>query len=108
MIEVPSAAITAEQLAGEVDFFSLGTNDLVQYTLAVDRGTARVAELYQPPAPGRPAPDPRRHRGLSRGGIPTTICGEMAADPVGALLLMGLGVRHLSVSPPQIRRSGSC
>ena len=102
MIEVPSAAITAEQLAGEVDFFSLGTNDLVQYTLAVDRGTARVAELYQPLHPAVL----RLIHGVteaSRGaGIPTTICGEMAADPVGALLLMGLGVRHLSVSPPQI------
>jgi phosphotransferase system enzyme I (PtsI) len=102
MIEVPSAAITAEQLAGEVDFFSLGTNDLVQYTLAVDRGTARVAGLYQPLHPAvlrliKQVTDAGR-----KAGIPTSICGEMAADPTAALVLMGLGVRLLSVSPSQI------
>lgn len=102
MIEVPSAALTAEQLAREVDFFSLGTNDLVQYTLAVDRGTARVAGLYEPL---HPAVLRLIHRVTDSGqseGIPTSICGEMAADPVAALLLMGLGVRLLSVSPTQI------
>jgi phosphotransferase system enzyme I (PtsI) len=102
MIEVPSAAILSEQLAQEVDFFSLGTNDLVQYTLAVDRGTARVADLYDPLHPAvlrliRQVADSARHA-----GIPASICGEMAADPVAALILMGLGVRHLSVSPSQI------
>lgn len=102
MIEVPSAALTAEQLAREVDFFSLGTNDLVQYTLAVDRGTARVAGLYEPL---HPAVLRLIHRVADSGraaGIPTSLCGEMAADPVAALVLMGLGVRLLSVSPTQI------
>ena len=102
MIEVPSAAITAEQLAGEVDFFSLGTNDLVQYTLAVDRGTARVAELYQPLHPAVLRLIRQVSEASVGAGIPTSICGEMVADPVAALLLLGLGVRQLSVSPPQI------
>ncbi len=102
MIEVPSAAITAEQLAREVDFFSLGTNDLVQYTLAVDRGTARVAGLYQPLHPAVLRLIQRVTEASLEAGIPTSICGEMVADPVAALLLMGLGVRQLSVSPPQI------
>ncbi len=102
MIEVPSAAITAEQLAREVDFFSLGTNDLVQYTLAVDRGTARVAGLYQPLHPAVLRLIQRVTEASHGAGIPTSICGEMVADPVAALLLMGLGVRQLSVSPPQI------
>ena len=103
MIEVPSAAIISEQLAREVDFFSLGTNDLVQYTLAVDRGNTRVSGLYDPLHPAvlrliQQVTD----NGAAAGMIPTSICGEMAADPVAAVILMGLGVHLLSVSPGQI------
>lgn len=98
MIEVPSAAITSRQFADEVDFFSLGTNDLVQYTLAVDRGTARVADLYDPLHPAvlqliRQVSDSARDARIS-----AAICGEMASDPEAAVVLMGLGIMKLSVS----------
>ena len=102
MIEVPSAALIAEQLAAEVDFFSLGTNDLVQYTLAVDRGTARVAGLYEPLHPAVLRLIHQVVVGARAAAIPTSVCGQMAADPMAALVLMGLGVRLLSVSPSQI------
>ena len=99
MIEVPSAAILVAQMAAEVDFLSLGTNDLTQYTLAVDRGSAKVAQLYDPLHPAvlrliKAVAD----AGL-RAGIPTSICGEMAGDPKAVLLLLGLGIRILSLSP---------
>ena len=102
MIEVPSAALTSEQLAKEVDFFSLGTNDLVQYTLAVDRGTARVAGLYDPLHPAVLRLIKLVADNARVAEIPVSICGEMAADPVAAVILMGLGVHLLSVSPAQI------
>lgn len=102
MIEVPSAAIMSEQLAEEVDFFSLGTNDLVQYTLAVDRGTARVADLYDPLHPAVLRLIQQVAENARKADIPASICGEMAADPVAAVLLLGLGVRLLSISPSQI------
>jgi len=102
MIEVPSAAIISEQLAQEVDFFSLGTNDLVQYTLAVDRGNARVAGLYDPLHPAVLRLILQVADNAAAAGIPASICGAMAADPVAAVILMGLGVRLLSVSPAQI------
>ncbi len=102
MIEVPSAAITSEQLAREADFFSLGTNDLVQYTLAVDRGTARVANLYDPLHPAVLRLIKQVADNAQAAGIPVSICGEMAADPVAAVLLLGLGVRLVSVSSAQI------
>jgi phosphotransferase system enzyme I (PtsI) len=99
MIEVPSAAILVDQMAAEADFLSLGTNDLTQYTLAVDRGSAKVAHLYDPFHPAvltliKAVAD----AGL-RAGIPTSICGEMAGDPTAIPLLLGLGVRILSLSP---------
>tara|TARA_B100000686_G_scaffold348003_1_gene438027 strand:- start:1613 stop:3382 length:1770 start_codon:yes stop_codon:yes gene_type:complete len=99
MVEVPSVAITVEMFVQEVDFLSLGTNDLVQYTLAVDRGTPRVADLYDHYHPAvlklikEVADCGLRH------GIPTSVCGEMAGDPLTATLLLGLGVKILSVSP---------
>lgn len=99
MVEVPSVAITVEMFVREVDFLSLGTNDLVQYTLAVDRGTPRVADLYDHYHPAvlklikEVADCGLRH------GIPTSVCGEMAGDPLAATLLLGLGVKILSVSP---------
>ncbi|MBI93657.1 MAG: phosphoenolpyruvate--protein phosphotransferase [Gemmatimonadaceae bacterium] len=99
MIEVPSAAIMAGQFASQVDFFSLGTNDLVQYTLAVDRGTARVASLYDPLHPAVLQLIRQVGEAAREAGIPAGICGEMASDPEAAVVLMGLGIMQLSVSP---------
>ena len=102
MVETPAAALTADQLAREADFFSIGTNDLIQYTLAVDRGNARVAKLYTPchPAVLRLLRDI-----LSAGraaGIPVCLCGEAAADPRLTPLLLAFGLEEFSVSPPSI------
>ncbi len=99
MVEVPSVALMADQFANEVDFFSLGTNDLTQYTLAVDRGTTKVAGLYDPFHPAvlklikMVADTGQRHN------IPVSICGEMAGDPLATLLLVGLELKSLSLSP---------
>jgi len=102
MIEVPGAAMIADLLAKEVDFFSIGTNDLIQYSLAVDRNNEHVAELYQPLHPAilrmlRYVIDSAKAAGIEVG-----LCGEMAADPRCALLLVGMGMRRLSVSPRRI------
>ena len=104
MIETPAAAIIADQLATECAFFSVGTNDLVQYTLAVDRGNARLAERF---TPHHPAVVRQLKRILDAGvaaGIGVSVCGEMASDPLSAVLLIGLGYRTLSVSPPALPR----
>jgi len=102
MLEVPSAAITADLLAPHVQFFAVGTNDLIQYLLAVDRADPRVSGLYEPlhPAVLRTIDGVVRAAGAQ--GVPVSICGEMAADPMQALLLVGLGVRELSMSPAAI------
>jgi phosphotransferase system enzyme I (PtsI) len=102
MVEVPAAAIAADVLAREADFFSLGTNDLIQYSLAVDRGNEAVSYLYQPLHPGvlrmvRFVADSAR-----RQGIPVAMCGEMAADVAAIGLLIGLGLRELSVQPRSV------
>ncbi|MCB2155227.1 phosphoenolpyruvate--protein phosphotransferase [bacterium] len=102
MIEIPSAALQAHVLAKEVDFFSIGTNDLVQYTLAVDRVNKSVAHLYRPAHPAvlgllKYVTDSARNA-----GIPVSVCGEMAADPRYAILLAGLGIRSLSMGPSSI------
>lgn len=108
MIEVPSAVLLAEKLAREVDFFSLGTNDLVQYTLAVDRGNDEVAEWFRSL---HPAVLLSVHRALDAARaalIPAIVCGEMAASPAYAAVLLGLGARELSMSPtsiPRVRRT---
>lgn len=104
MIEVPSAALMADVLARHADFFSIGTNDLVQYTLAVDRVNARVAQLYQPTHPAvfrlvlQTIDAARRHR------IPVSICGELSGEPHFALPLVGLGMRDLSMTSSTIPR----
>ena len=99
MVETPAAAICADQLAGEVDFFSVGTNDLVQYTLAADRGNEQVAYLSHPSDPAVVRLMETTCRLSKAGGIYTCVCGESAADPVMAVLWVGLGVKVLSMAP---------
>ena len=102
MIETPAAALMADHLAKHAAFFSVGTNDLVQYTLAVDRGNARLAERF---TPFHPAVVRQLKMILDAGvaaGISVSVCGEMASDPQGVVLLLGLGYRTLSVAPPSL------
>jgi phosphoenolpyruvate-protein phosphotransferase (PTS system enzyme I) len=102
MIETPAAALMADHLARHSAFFSVGTNDLVQYTLAVDRGNARLADRF---SSHHPAVIRQLREVLQAGsdaGIPVSVCGEMASDPLSVVLLMGLGYRTLSVAPPSI------
>ncbi|MFT4554160.1 MAG: phosphotransferase system enzyme I (PtsI) [Chlamydiales bacterium] len=102
MIEVPSAAITCDLLAKESDFLSIGTNDLVQYSLAVDRGNQQMSYLYSPTHPSVIRLIKMVVTEGNRNGIPVSICGEIAADPRFTALLLGLGVRELSVAPRYI------
>jgi phosphotransferase system enzyme I (PtsP) len=102
MIEVPSAAIIAEALARECDFFAIGTNDLTQYTLAVDRGNEHVAHLYDPLHPAVLALIHSSVRGAASEGIPISVCGEMASNPLAVPILMGLGIEELSGAPGAI------
>jgi phosphotransferase system enzyme I (PtsI) len=102
MIEVPSAALTIDLLAGEADFVSIGTNDLIQYTLAVDRTDDRVSRLYEPLHPAILRILRQVAKGAARRGVPVSVCGEMAADPALLPLLTGLGLREFSMAPVAI------
>ena len=102
MIEVPSAALTADLLADDADFFSIGTNDLIQYCLAVDRTDERVSNLYEPLHPAIVRTLRLVARAARRRGIPVSVCGEMAADPVVLTLLVGLGLTEFSMAPTAI------
>ncbi len=102
MIEVPSAVIMAEQLAGHVDFFSIGTNDLIQYSLAIDRSNQRVAHLYQALNPAVLKMIKMTCAAAAKKGIEVTMCGEMAGDPISIPVLLGLGLTHLSMNSASI------
>jgi phosphotransferase system enzyme I (PtsI) len=102
MIETPAAVLMADRLAEVSAFFSVGTNDLTQYTMAVDRGNARLANRFNPHDPSVVR---QLHRVLEVGraaGLPVSVCGEMASEPLSAALLIGLGYERLSVSPPAL------
>jgi phosphotransferase system enzyme I (PtsI) len=103
-LEIPSAAVTADLLAADADFFSVGTNDLIQYLLAVDRVDPRVSGLYQPLHPAVLRTLQQIIQAAERGGLPLSLCGEMAAEPCSALFLLGIGFRELSMSPSSIPR----
>jgi phosphotransferase system enzyme I (PtsI) len=103
-VEVPSAAAVADLLAAEVDFFSVGTNDLIQYLLAVDRTDPRVASLYEPLHPAVLRTLAGIARAAEASGRPLSVCGEMAGQPLQAVLLVGLGFRELSMAPSAIPR----
>jgi phosphotransferase system enzyme I (PtsP) len=102
MIEVPSAALIADALARECDFFSIGTNDLTQYTLAVDRGNEAIAHLFRPMHPAVLALIDASVRAADRAGIPISVCGEMASNPLAVPLLVGLGIGELSGTPRSV------
>ena len=108
MIEIPSAALTSDSLAKEVDFFSIGTNDLIQYALAVDRVNEKIAYLYEPTHPAIL----KLIREVITNGHKNKIwvgsCGEMSGDPAIAVLLMGLGIDEISTSPfvlPKVKKA---
>jgi phosphotransferase system enzyme I (PtsP) len=102
MVELPAAVLNAEMLAKEVDYFSIGTNDLIQYTLACDRNNQRVKKWYDPYHPAILHSIKKVADAAAGAGKPATLCGEMAGEPINAILLMGLGIRSFSLSAPCI------
>jgi len=102
MIEVPSSALMAKEMAREVDFFSIGTNDLIQYTLAVDRGNETVAKIFQEFHPAVLRLIQFVIESAHRSKIPVSMCGEMAGDPLATILLVGLGLDEFSTVPKSI------
>src|SRR5437899_10443869 len=102
MIEVPAAAVMAEFLAREVNFFSIGTNDLIQYTLAADRTNEAVASLYSAGDPAVLRLIEMVVKAAQAQKIDASVCGEMSGDPIYTVLLLGLGLRQLSVTPQNI------
>jgi phosphotransferase system enzyme I (PtsI) len=107
MIEVPSAALMAEEIAKEVNFFSIGTNDLIQYTLAADRTNEHVASLYNAGDPAVLRLIDHVIRAGQKHGTEVCVCGEMSGDPLYTILLLGLGLRQLSMTPqnlPEVKK----
>jgi phosphotransferase system enzyme I (PtsI) len=102
MVETPAAALLSAAFAKEVSFFSIGTNDLTQYTLAVDRANERVSEFYTPHNPAVLKLVRQVLRTARRGNVDTNLCGEMAGAPIYTQLLLGLGLRQLSMAPKDI------
>ena len=105
MIEVPSAVYLAEVLAGRLDFLSIGTNDLTQYLLAVDRNNARVANLYESLHPAVIRAIYQTIQAAHQCAKPVSVCGEMAGDPAGVILLLGMGIDSLSMASPRLPRA---
>ena len=106
MIETPAAALQAEQILAEVDFVSIGTNDLAQYTFAADRQSASLASLNDPWQPALLRMIEMVARAASGSGKPVGVCGEAAADPLLALVLTGLGISSLSMAPAALAEVG--
>jgi phosphotransferase system enzyme I (PtsI) len=102
MVEVPSAVIMAEEMAADVDFFSIGTNDLIQYSLAIDRGNREVAYLYNPLHPAIIRMIKHVSDVAKDHDIRVFMCGEMAGDPINIPILLGLGMDELSMNPQSI------
>lgn len=102
MVETPSAALMARTFAGEVSFFSIGTNDLIMYTMAVDRGNEKVANLYSAANPAVLQLIKATVRAARRRDVSVSLCGEIAGEPLYTMLLLGLGLRSLSLVPSQI------